>query len=179
MPADLGGGNRKGYLSTLATPTPEIRDIATHLHNGNEVFVPANFKAMSHVNSSQRMGAATLLPLGTFMFPKPRDSQSLGKELGRDILICPIPARAGSGVEEGAHNPKSWAFGELSFARKWEAWTMSQSLLPSTPYRRIHLPQVTRTEFHSRAENSLGISLGAGMCVPPQDCRFEHRKLQL
>ena len=63
------------------------------------------------------------------MVPKPRES-----ELGRDIFICHTPARVGSGVGEGAHNPKSWGWGELSFVaeRKEEAWTMSQPLLPST-----------------------------------------------
>lgn len=61
------------------TPPTKIRDEDVHLHNGNEVFVPrlgrANFKAISHVNHSQRLRT----PPGNIYVPQ---IHSLGEELG-------------------------------------------------------------------------------------------------
>lgn len=36
----------------------------------------AHFKAKTYLSSSQRLGVATLLPLGTFVFSKSRESQN-------------------------------------------------------------------------------------------------------
>lgn len=47
------------------------------------------------------------------MFPKFRESQSLGEELSRVIFIRSIPARIGSGLGEDVHSPMSRRWGEL------------------------------------------------------------------
>lgn len=56
------GGPREREQSATASRN---RDDVVHLHNGNDAFVPrvgpADFKAMSLLNSSQRLGVATLL----------------------------------------------------------------------------------------------------------------------
>lgn len=100
----------------------------------NKVLVPssglAHFKALFHLNSSQKLGGAiTLLPLGTFMLLKPRDPQNW---VDMFQFATPRPELQ-VGCGGGAHNPKSWVGGAGFVAeRKGEAWTMSQSPLPST-----------------------------------------------
>lgn len=60
-------------------PTPGQRQGGSFAYE-TEVLVPssgqAHFKALSHRNSSQRLGAITLLPRGAFMLPEPRGSQN-------------------------------------------------------------------------------------------------------
>lgn len=64
--------------------------------------------------------------------------------------------------------------------RKYKAWTMSQSPLPYTYLLANTLPEVTsKGDFYSQAEHNLDISLGAAMCVPPQDHRFTAQKITI
>lgn len=96
-----------------ALPPPDQRQGGSFAYE-NEVLVPssgpAHFKAPFHLNSSQRLGGAiTLLPLGTFILPKPRDSQNWV-----DMFQFATPRQSYKwGVGEGAHNPKSWVGGRL------------------------------------------------------------------
>lgn len=154
-------GWRRGEreLSTEALPSPprDQRQGGSFAYE-NEVLAPAldrpRFQAPSHLHSSKRLGATTLLPLGTFMLPEPRESQNW-------VALCfhlPHPSHSYKWSGGRCPQPRELGWGARFVAeRKGEAWTMSQSPLPSSPptHRKIPLPELAGAgEFSSRAEQT-------------------------
>lgn len=103
-----GSGERE--LGTAALPTPGSETRWSFAYE-NEVLAPssgpARLKGLFHLNCSQRLRAITLLPLGTFMLPKPSDSQNWV-----DMFQFATP-RPELQVGCGGRCPQDWGGGAL------------------------------------------------------------------